>query len=78
MPRFFFHLYDDLVVIDEEGLEMRDFGAASEKATEIARSMVCESVKQGHVDLHHRIEVADERGEIVLKLEFRDAFTISG
>ena len=78
MPRFFFHLYDDLVVLDEEGMEMPDLEAASAKATEIARLLACEGVKQGNLDLDHRIDVADERGEIVLKLKFRDAFTISG
>ena len=76
MPRFFFHIYNDEITHDEEGRELPDLEAARELALESARELVCESVHQGHLNLDHRIEVADGSGEIVITLTFRDAFTI--
>ena len=78
MPRFYFHLYNGVVAEDDEGLELFDAAAAREKALDSARAMVCESVKQGHLNLEHRIEVTDERGDSVLSVTFRDAFTVEG
>jgi hypothetical protein len=78
MPRFYFHVYNDLVAIDEEGLELPDLDAAREQAMESARELVCEGIHQGYLNLDHRIEVEDEAHEKVLTLSFRDAFTVSG
>ena len=70
MPRFFFHLYDDMDVIDEEGVELPDAEAARAKAEANARHMACAEVLDGHLNLNHRIEVADERGEVFLTVPF--------
>jgi hypothetical protein len=78
MPRFYFHLYNDIVVMDEEGADLADAAAAREHAIEECRVMVCESVKNGHLNLDHRIEVAEEGGGRVATVTFRDAFTIEG
>jgi hypothetical protein len=78
MPRFYFHLYNDVVVMDEEGTELADAAAAREHAIEEARVMVCESVKEGHLNLDHRIEVTEDGGGPVATVTFRDAFTIEG
>ena len=76
MPRFFFHIYNDDITHDEEGRELPDLEVAREVALESARELVCESVHHGHLNLDHRIEVTDERGEKVIALTFREAFTI--
>jgi hypothetical protein len=76
MQRFFFHIYNDQVTLDEEGRELPGLDAARELALESAREMVCESVHEGHLNLDHRIEVADEQGDVLLVLTYRDAFTI--
>jgi hypothetical protein len=76
MRRFFFHIYNDEITQDEEGRELPDLEGAREIALESARELVCESVHRGHLNLDHRIEVADESGEIVILLTFREAFTI--
>jgi hypothetical protein len=77
VPRYFFHLYNDIVSIDE-GTELAGVEVAKAKAADDARDMVCASVRHGHLNLDHRIEVTDEAGELVAKVTFRDAFTIEG
>jgi hypothetical protein len=76
MPRYFFHVYNHEIVMDEEGLDLPDLDAAREIALDSARDLVCDSVHQGHLNLDHRIEVVDESGATVIVLTFRDAFTI--
>lgn len=76
MPRFFFHLYDDIVARDEEGQELPDEEAARSKAFVSAREMVCAEVLQGHLNLRHRIEVEDESGMLLASVHFRDAVEI--
>ncbi len=78
MPRFYFHVYNDVIAIDEEGLELRDVEAAREQAMESARELVCEGIHKGHLNLDHRIEVENEAHENVLTLTYRDAFTVTG
>lgn len=73
VPRFFFHLYDDMITADEEGQELVGTLAARERAIAIAREMVCSEVLGGHLNLKHRIEVADESGKIIATVRFKDA-----
>ena len=76
MPRYFFHIYDDIVMKDDEGLELADAEAARDQALKGAREMMCEQMRQGRLSLHHRIEIEDEAGAIVLRLGFGEAVTI--
>jgi hypothetical protein len=76
MPLFFFHLYDDAVALDEEGIELPDRGAAERTAVASARALICEQVRTGSVTLHHRIEVVDEAGSPVACVTFGDAVKI--
>ena len=73
MPRYFFHLYDDVVSRDEEGLELPDQASAARKAIASARHMACQEVLEGHLNLNHRIEIENEAGEVVLTVRFEDA-----
>jgi hypothetical protein len=77
MPRYFFHIYNHDITMDEEGQELPDIEAAREIALGSARDLVCDSVHLGHLNLDHRIEVADQQGETLIVLTFREAFTIS-
>jgi hypothetical protein len=77
MPLFYFHVFNDVVNMDEEGQELPSLDAAREHALEIARELVCEEVHQGYLNLEHRIEIDDEKGERLLALTFRDAFTVT-
>ncbi len=76
MPRYFFHLYDDMVSIDEEGSELPDVAAARQKALQNARAIACQEVLEGHLNLHHRIEVEGENGRPVLVLPFEEVVRI--
>ena len=78
MPRFFFNLFDDAAVIDEVGVELPDLAAARQAAVEEARAVISEEVKNGRVDLGHRIEVEDESRRPVLVLPFSAAVEIEG
>jgi hypothetical protein len=73
MPRFFFHVFDEFAMRDEEGIELADAGAARAAALAGIRAMMCDDVKKGRLALHHRMEVEDEAGETVVDLDFRDA-----
>jgi len=78
MPHFFFHLYNDIVSMDDEGRELADLEAARRSAVEDARSMAAESAREGRIDLSHYVEVTDERGEPVARVTFGDAVHIVG
>jgi hypothetical protein len=74
--RYYFHLYNDIEALDEEGTELPDPQAACELAKEYAREMAAESVKAGHLDLSHRVEVTDEGGAPVFKVMFGEVVAI--
>jgi hypothetical protein len=76
MPRFFFHLRNDLSVDDAEGQELPDIDAARACAIKYAQDMAAASIlEHGKINMHHRIEVADGGG-IVLTVEFGDVVTV--
>lgn len=76
VPRFFFHLYDDLVSRDDEGLELADDEAARSRAIMSAREMACAEVLEGRLSLNHRLDVEDESGSVIATVRFRDVVEI--
>lgn len=78
MPRFFFHLHNDVDSFDEEGRELPDIAAAREAAMLDARAMAAESVRLGHLDPSHYVAVTDENGDTLFCTSFREAVTIIG
>jgi hypothetical protein len=78
MPRYFFHVYDDAVTMDEDGQELPSIEAARQCAIESARSLVCSDISRGYLNLDHSIEVQDEHRQTVLVLTYREAFTNEG
>ena len=76
MPHFFFHLFNDEVILDEEGAEFTDASAAVEAAERMARGMAAESVRCGHLVLQHRIEVVDESGVKIATARYGDVVEI--
>jgi hypothetical protein len=76
MPRFFFHIFDDIVLTDDEGIELPDADTAKREALAAARAMICDQVRKGRLVLGHRVEVDDEQGRRVLSLPFGEAITI--
>lgn len=78
MPRFFFNVYDERTTIDEVGQELPDLAAAHEAAVEEARAILGDGIRNGRIDLSHRIEVEDEARRPVLLLPFSAAVEIEG
>jgi hypothetical protein len=78
MPRFFFHLRDDMIVDDDEGQELPDLAAAHAVAIQEARIQMCETMRKGRMTLHHWIEISDEDGRMVDKVLFGEAVEIEG
>ena len=76
MPRYFFHVFDDVIAEDEEGIELPNLAAARLKALIGARDLIAEQVRRGYFVLSHWIDVVDEQGEKVLTITFRDAVDI--
>jgi len=60
MARYFFHLIDQFETEDHEGEELPDLAAARQQAISYARDLIAEAIKQGQVDLTHRIVVENE------------------
>jgi hypothetical protein len=78
MPRYFFNIFDDGGAVDEDGMVLPDLAAARQEALEGARDLACEAIHNGHLNLDHYIEVADESGTKLLTVTFREAFTVTG
>jgi hypothetical protein len=76
MPRYFLHLRDSIdEVLDSEGVEMPPEAVAG-AALMAARECIAEDVKTGELDLHYRIDVHDENGNVAHSLQFADAVRI--
>jgi hypothetical protein len=79
MPRYYFHIHNDVEAIDEEGVELLDLKAAQMIALHHARFTAAQSIKDtGRIALDHRIDIADEQGDILDTIYFRDAVAIKG
>jgi hypothetical protein len=76
MPRYYFHLFNDITSLDEEGSELPTDAAAKQPAESNAREMAAESVREGHLVLSHWIEVGNEVGEKIATVRFRDVIQI--
>ena len=77
MPLFFFHLHDDVDVPDLEGQEFADLTAATAFATDQARELAGQLIKeQGRVVLSHRIDIEDEKGAVLATVRLRDVVTV--
>jgi hypothetical protein len=78
MPRYYLHVYDDLVALDGEGVELPGVKEVLIEAERGARELAADEVRQGTLHLDHRIEVADENGSVVATLMFRDLVRVEG
>lgn len=78
MPRFYFHLHDDLDAPDDCGADLPDLEAARAYAIANARDVACESIAKGHLNLEHFIEVTGDDGAPLLRVRFGDAVVVTG
>jgi hypothetical protein len=82
MPLFFLHMRsEDLVedgVEDREGLFLEDAEAARREAIRSARDILCAELRKGRLSLGGQIEVADQYGQPILTVPFRETVRIDG
>ena len=77
MPRYYFHLRDDLDCPDLEGAELPDLDAAQVKAAHEARLLMGDLLlREGRIALHHCIDIEDEQGAVLATVRFRDVVAI--
>ena len=77
MPRFYFHLFNDVDVPDCEGKELADLAAARDYADRQARALMAAMiVEEGRLVLHHRIDIEDEDHARIASVGFGDALVI--
>ena len=78
VPRYYFHLYDDMDVLDDEGREFPDVEAALKEAMHQARTVAgYVIIGTGRLTLSHRIEVADEAGKVLGSVCFGDVVAVA-
>jgi hypothetical protein len=77
VPRFYFHLHNDVDVPDHEGAELPHLEAAIVRASSYARNLVGELAKdEGRIVLHHRIDIEDENGAVLETVRFGDVVKV--
>jgi hypothetical protein len=76
MARYYFHLYDDVVTLDEEGVDLPDIDAARDNAIAAIRGLICGDVQNGRLDLRHHLEVAGEDNQRLLTIRYGEALDL--
>lgn len=77
MPRYYFHLHNDVDAEDEEGIELPSLEVARLRAIELVRFEAAEAVKaRSHIVRHHHIDIADENGKVVQSVRFGEVVAI--
>ena len=76
MSLYFFILPNGEGLCNGCGMAFADDAAALRFARSAAREAMSDAVRKGRLDLHHRIDVIDERGAAIFSLEFKDAIEI--
>jgi hypothetical protein len=79
MPRFYFHLHNDLEAADPEGKELPSLEAARKYAAETALFTMAQVLKdEAHINFHHHIDIEDEHGNVLETVRFKDVAKVEG
>jgi hypothetical protein len=74
---YFFHLCDGSNrLLDVEGQELTDLDAAKQFALLSARDILSHEMRNGHLNLRVRLDVADAAGAVVHTLPLEGAFKV--
>ena len=76
MALYYFHLFNDDVTMDDEGVELADDEAARAHAVKEARHMAADTVLHGHFTPSHRIDFVNEKRELVGSMRFDEAVEV--
>jgi hypothetical protein len=79
VPRFYFHLHNDLDVPDDEGVDLPDLEGAVEYARCSARGTMAQTLKdEGHINFKHWIDVEDGQGNVLATVKFAHSVRVDG
>lgn len=76
MPRYFFHLHNDIDAPDESGRKYENDREALEYALECARDVASASVRRGALNLTHFVVCVADDGREVGIVRFSDAVQV--
>ena len=76
MALYYFNLFNDVITMDDEGVELADDEAARAHAVKEAREMAADTVLHGHLTCSHRIEFVDEARKPVGNVRFDEAVDV--
>jgi len=77
MPRFHLHIHNHTGdTLDQEGSEYRDLGMARDKAIAGIRSFLSAELLEGTVDLRGYLDIADDDGTVLERIDFHEAVKI--
>ncbi len=75
MPRYFFHIRDDgLVIKDVEGIELPDIPDMKARLLRAAKEVLSEEEWKAERTDGRSFEIVDEEGRTLLVVPFRDLF----
>ncbi|MET3585642.1 hypothetical protein ABID21_001751 [Pseudorhizobium tarimense] len=75
MPKFFFHLRDEIFLKDPDGTELPDPAAALASAKEDVRSLISERIRSGRVFGPAVMVIADETGVELASVSFKEVLS---
>lgn len=70
MPRYHFNIYDGISTHDRDGMELPNLGEARRVALRRASLLLDEEELQGRLGEDWRMEVTDETGRLLFRLDF--------
>lgn len=77
MPHFHLNVFDDSVVLDEEGVDLPDLATAMAHAVRGAREMIAADVIAGKpIDQSYHVEIADRSGHVLKSIRYGDMVQI--
>jgi hypothetical protein len=77
LQTYYFHLRDGTnVLLDPEGRVLPSLDAAEATALFEARAIISADAKAGRISLRQRIEVEDESGAVIHRIDFKDAVNL--
>jgi hypothetical protein len=77
VPRYYFHLINDMDVADFQGVELSNLDEARSEAVHQARGMIGEMTKtEGRIVLSHRIDIENGEGRVLDSVVFRDILRV--
>src|SRR3954468_1628486 len=78
MTRYFFNLHESGTVLRDEEGRLLSYGALRDSAVRDARFILSAEILNGAISLDGSIVIEDDRRREVMRVPFRDAFTIDG